>query len=160
MSFTPPEYLKNDPPTFDELFESGEVIYRRHAIRVKVPLGDYFTYIKTSDFLDGVSVNRSKYCKDPADALWAINGDGSNCSYELKNGEVVYCLITELIGPGNKTGITLYCKHTPFVCNSSHTDLLCQPDLVIADIETKQKVINLKLFLNTIFKTTGIVNNS
>lgn len=137
--------LSNDP------FEINEKIFHRAP---DIPPKEFFSTIRTRDFVNGISVNRNKWAT-PEDTQYGIiqDPDTNQCSYVIRNGKILVCAIDDLKHPNNVTEIEVYCNFTPKYCNKSHCDLLFDP--IVLESE-KEKIIQLKLFLRTIFDETGI----
>lgn len=147
----PPEHLITDILTFEE-FEIEERIFRRYKPAPQDKEREYFSSIERKNFSKGISVNRSKF-SIPQDALWSITQTENECKYELKQGQVIYCIVKELLSDKNQTGIKVYCDQTPNNCNKAHCDLKFDPEV---ETKEKEKILQLKLFLNTIFDETGV----
>jgi len=150
-----PIHLRCNNPTPDQTFAPEEKIFRRIKMSTGDKEGDYFSNIKTEQFVQGVSVNRDKFGSVPQDALWSIIDGENNCIYHPKVGEVVYTTPAHLSSTTNQTGINIFCEHSPFRCNCSHCDLKFAPDISGSPKSVKVKV---KLFMNTVFFSTGINN--
>lgn len=147
-----PRHLENAQVSQQNVFDDSEVLYRRYIKNQTYPENEFFTEIKTKDFVEGISVNRKSLCRFPEDVLWSDSKDDQeNCQYTYKGGSVIQTTVGDLKCDKNTTGVRVYCKHTLKKCNVSHCDILFDPPLELATSSEKQKARDVKLFLASIF---------
>lgn len=158
MSNLVPTHLKSNHLTPDDNFEDTEKLFRKYIPNKTYPVDDYFSEIPSKDFILGLSTNRSKYCSNPEDVLWSIKFINDECVYSKKEGaKVIYTLISYLQNKmDEKNRMRPLAKHTPTICNYSHTDILFEPALETND---RKKINDLKLFLASLFKEVNVGRN-
>jgi len=142
-----PNYLCRHNTIPDPVFLESEFIYHRFNGNKTYPENEYFSEMKSERFIDGISVNRSKYSGDPKDVLWSIRQENSRCLYEFKDGAVIFCTAEDLSTRSNYNTV-LTCEHSPLICNYSHCDIRFTP------VPDSKKIIkDLKFFLASLFQT-------
>jgi hypothetical protein len=148
-----PKHLENAEVTRNDIFKDNEILYRRYINNKKYPENQYFTEIPTKDFIEGISVNRALYCVAPEDVLWSDSLDESGkCVFTHRGGSVIKTTVGDLKSDENETGISLYCEHSLKQCNISHCDIKFAPPLTGNTPTAKQKAIDVKLFLASLFE--------
>ena len=103
-----PSHLHRRSRPVDENFEDGEKLFRRHQLPER--------RIKAIITFDGMSVNRSKYCKGPEDALVNVETGDLYSGYGVVSfavSDVAQLLETVSTPPDIAGGYSCRVKHTP-----------------------------------------------
>lgn len=144
-------YLQSGDLTKDNDF-SGEVVFRR-CFPKENPLfpNEFFTSTRADDFINGISLNRSKFCRSADHVRYnsILDPDSGNCTYTLRDESVsVECPVSELVDLENASfKAKVKVEHDPVLCNRSHS-LLCFNPVPNARLEK----LAAKAFLNSLFK--------
>lgn len=142
------EILDKDPE-----FSEAEFLFRRCFPKENPSFpNEFFTATRSEDFIHGLSLNRSKYCKTGTHVCYNIFFDEAKkeCVYQHKTDSVpIECQVGLLEKVISKEEYVAQVKveHDPIRCNYSHTILLFDPKP-----ETKLQKLTAKTFLTNMFQ--------
>jgi hypothetical protein len=147
------KYLDIESLDKDLEFSEAEFLFRRCFPKENQSFpNEFFTATRSQDFIDGLSLNRSKYCEKGDHVCYNIFFDDATqeCVYQHKIDSVsIECQFGLLEKVINKDDYVAQVKveHDPIRCNYSHTILLFDPIP-----KTKLQKLTAKTFLTNMFR--------